>query len=72
MHHLSITPQEIPLLASRMIGTTPSGAPVSPAGLAHRIASRCLGAFVTAVPVAVVAVRAQVEHLTACPAGHQP
>jgi len=72
MHHLRITPHEIALLASRMTGTARLGAPVPAPGLAHRITSCCLGALVTAVPVAVVAVRAQEEHLTACPAGHQP
>jgi hypothetical protein len=72
MHHLRITPHEIALLASRMTGTARLGAPVPPTGLAHRITSCCLGALVAAVPVAVVAVRAQEERLTACPAGHQP
>jgi hypothetical protein len=72
MHHLGITPHEIALLTSRMIGATCRGAPVPPPGRAHRIASRRRGAVVTAVPVAVVAVRAQQEHLTAGPASHRP
>jgi hypothetical protein len=72
MHHLGVTPHEIALLASRVIGTARRGAPVPPPGLAHRITSRCPGAGVTAVPFAVVAVRAQEELLTACPTGHQP
>jgi hypothetical protein len=58
MHHLGITPHEIALLAGRMIGAARFGAPVPPPGLAHRRTSRSLGAVLTAVPVAVVAVRA--------------
>jgi len=35
MHHLGITPHEIALLTSRMIGTARRGAPIPSPGLAH-------------------------------------
>jgi hypothetical protein len=63
---------EIALLTSGMIGSPSRGPPVQAPRSTHRLASRRLGAIVVTVPVPVVAVGAQEEHLTASLAGHEP
>jgi hypothetical protein len=72
MHHLRVPLHEIALLTSGMIGSPSRRPPVQAPRCTHRITSRRLGAIVVTVPVPVVAVRAQEEHLTASLAGHEP
>jgi hypothetical protein len=73
MYHLGIvTSHQIALLTRRSMGSPHFRTPVPLACEPERIAPRRLGAVLVAVPLAAVAVRAQKEHLTASPAGHQP
>jgi small-conductance mechanosensitive channel len=73
MYHLGVvTSHQIALLTRRSMCSPRLGTPVSLTCRSKRIASCCLGTVLVAVLLAVVAVRAQEEHLTASPAGHQP
>jgi hypothetical protein len=73
MRHLrDVALIEVALLAGRVTGATSIGPLVAAPRLAHGIPARRLGAVVTAVPVAVVAVEAEEEHLPTSSAGHEP
>jgi hypothetical protein len=73
MYHLGIvTSHQIALLTRRSMCSSRFGTPISLTCEPERIAPSCLGTVLVAIPLAVVAVRAQEEHLTASPAGHQP
>jgi hypothetical protein len=72
MRHLRVPLQEIALLTSGMIGSPSCGPLVQAPRCPHRITSRRLGAIVVTVPVTVVAVGTQEEHLAASLAGHEP
>jgi hypothetical protein len=63
---------EVALLAGRMMGSARRGPLVTTTRRAHRIAARRFGAVLVAVPVTVVAVGAQEEHLAASPTGDKP
>ena len=63
---------EVALLAGRMMGSACRGPLVTTTRRAHGIPARRLGAIVVAVPVAVVAVGAQEEHLAASPTDDKP
>jgi hypothetical protein len=63
---------EVALLAGRVIGPPCLGPAVRATRRSDRVAARRLGAVVVAVPVAVVAIGAQEEHLATSSADHEP
>ena len=73
MRHLrGVTLIEVTLLTGRMADPAGLGPLVCAARRSERIAARRLGAVVVAIPVSVVTVGAQEEHLAASPADHEP
>ena len=63
---------EVALLAGRMMGSARRGPLVTTTRRAQGIPTGRLGAVVVAVPVTVVAVGAQEEHLAASPTDDKP
>jgi hypothetical protein len=73
MRHLrGVALVEVALLGSGMVHAARLGPLVPTPCVSQRIPSCSVGAVVITVAVAVVAARAQEEHLAASPAGHKP
>ena len=73
MRHLrGLALVEVALLGGGMVSPTGLGPLVPATRCPDRVASCRLSAVLVAVPVAVVAIGAQEEHLAASPTGHKP